>query len=278
MPATTDAVFAAAAAGDRPALIALLEADAGLLCARRVGADGPRGSSRKTLLQVAAEAGHLELVQALVDRGAELTERAEWGYPAVMHAAWAKQQAVVDWFLGAGAAHDHGQGDPFYGLGVDLNNAGRMGWTAIVRRHVERDPLAVHRRGLIGDSPLHWPAHDNHTDIVTLLLDAGAVIEADEVGLYGGKPLHWAAEHAPATTRLLLERGADPNSRNEMPGEMLGITPLIMCARQRNDCAECAELLLAAGADPAARGADGRTALDCATAAGLPRLTALLSR
>jgi ankyrin repeat protein len=58
---------------------------------------------------------------------------------------------------------------------------GRQGWVEIVRKHIERDPLAVHQRGWIGDTPLHWPSHNNHAEIVTMLLDAGAVVEADEI-------------------------------------------------------------------------------------------------
>jgi ankyrin repeat protein len=136
------------------------------------------------------------------------------------------------------------------GLGVTINLAGRKGWTEIVRKHIARDPLAVHQRGWIGDSPLHWPAHNDNVAIVTMLLDAGADIEAHEINCYGGKPLHWASEHAPHTVRLLLERGADVNSRNQRAeSEFHGMTPLIMNATQRDDCAEVAELLLAAGAD-----------------------------
>jgi hypothetical protein len=37
---------------------------------------------------------------------------------------------------------------------------GRQGWVEIVRKHIERDPLAVHQRGWIGDTPLHWPKQE----------------------------------------------------------------------------------------------------------------------
>lgn len=74
--------------------------------------------------------------------------------------------------------------------------------------------LAVHQRGWIGDPPLHWPCHNGHAEIVTMLLDAGADVEADEINCYGGKPLHWASEHEPDIVRLLLERGAKVNSVN----------------------------------------------------------------
>lgn len=112
-----------------------------------------------------------------------------------------------------------------------------------------------------------------------MLLDAGASIEADEINWVGGKPLHWASEHAPACVELLLQRGAMVDSRNiKRDSECCGMTPLIMNATQKNDCAEVTELLLGAGADPSARDAKGKTALDYATERGHQRVEQVLRR
>ncbi|MBI5832086.1 MAG: ankyrin repeat domain-containing protein [Armatimonadetes bacterium] len=272
----SDQLFALAEAGDAAGLLALLDADPGLLHVRRVLPDTTRAEERPTLLQAAATAGHLPLVQALAERGVDLYERGQWGYPAVVHAAWAKQDAVVAWLLGDATAYPSLGGEPCYGLGVEINLAGRMGWTDIVRAHLARDRHAANRRGLLGDVPLHWAAHNNQVDIVAALLAAGADLEADEIGLYGGRPLHWAAEHAPACVALLLAAGADPNARNALPGELEGVTPLIMCALQHNDEAECARLLLNGGADPSLRGLDGLTALETAERCGHGRVAAAI--
>jgi len=70
---------------------------------------------------------------------------------------------------------------------------------------VERDPMAVYRRGCIGESVLHWSAH-NGTSSGAFPARQRRPIEADEIGLYGGKPLHWGSEHAPKSVKLLLER------------------------------------------------------------------------
>jgi ankyrin repeat protein len=79
--------------------------------------------------------------------------------------------------------------------------------------------------------------------------------------------------------RLLLERGADVNSRNRRAeSEFYGMTPLIMNATQDDDCAEATELLLAAGADTNATDAKGMTALAHARAQGLKRITEVLQR
>lgn len=235
----------------------------------------PEAWDEHSPLHCAARHGHLDLVKLLVERGAEVYSHPTATYPAVIVAAWNKHQPVVDYFLQE--IPDRAAGTR--GLGVTINLAARQGWVDLVRRHIELDPLAVHQRGWIGDSPLHWPAHNNHCEIVGILLDAGAVIEADEIQTYGGKALHWASEHAPAAVELLLSRGADVNARNVLEsGDKTGYTPLIMNATQNDDCAEVTELLIAAGADLAATDAEGKTALRHALDRGLERITEMLRR
>ena len=114
-------------------------------------------------------------------------------------------------------------------------------------------------------------------EIVEVLLDAGAAVDADELNCYGGKPLHWASEHAPQTVALLLRRGADVNSRNmKADSEFYGMTPLIMNATQKNDRSEVTELLLRSGADIGAVDSKGKTAMDYAVERGHRRIEAIL--
>ncbi len=263
-------LFAQTAAGDTAVVASLLEENPSLLHVRNADADA---WDEGTLLHCAAKHGQLDLVRHLVERGAEVYSNPMSSYPPVIIAAWNKQQAVVDYFLNEIPQQAQGTNK----LGVTINLAAREGWTDLVRRHIEIDSLAVHQRGWIGDSPLHWPAHNGQVEIVELLLEAHADIEADEINCYGGKPLHWASEHEPATTELLLKQGADVNSRNLMAdSDKHGFTPLIMNASQKDDCAEVTELLLAAGADINATDAKGMTALDHATI--LERIPAVLRR
>ena len=227
----------------------------------------------RSVLAYAAKLGQLAICRLLIDRGAEIYPNPLNQYPPIIEAAWAKHNEIVDYFLNEIPHLAEGT----QGLGVTINLAGRQGWTEIVRKHIERDPLSVHARGWIGDSPLHWPAHNNHVEIVKILIDAGADVEADEVNWIGGKPLHWASEHAPDAVRLLLRAGADVNSRNiRIDSEFNQFTPLIMNATQRDDCSEVTELLLAAGADPGAMDANGTTALEHAERRKLKRIAAVL--
>ena len=97
---------------------------------------------------------------------------------------------------------------------------------------------------------MHRPAHNGFVEIVELLLDHGADIEADEINCYGGKPLHWASEHEVEVVRVLLERGAQVDSLNiKEDSEFKGMTPLLMNCAMKDDCAEVTRLLIEAGAD-----------------------------
>jgi ankyrin repeat protein len=227
-----------------------------------------------TTLQVAAALGKIEICRLLVDLGAEVYTNPMSTYPPIMHAAWGKHREVVDYFLNDIPEKAAGTN----GLGVTINLAGRQGWIEIVKRHIAADPLSIHQRGWIGDSPVHWPSHNDFTDVVEILLDAGAEIEADETNWIGGKPLHWASERAVKTVELLLSRGADVNSRDICKGSKFeGATPLIWNATQRDDCAEVTKLLLDAGADINAVDAAGKSALDHAREKGLPRIVSVLT-
>jgi ankyrin repeat protein len=267
----TQAIFPAIEAADVDAVRRVLDADPGMVHVRHADPE----LHHFTLLQLAAARGRLEICRLLVERGAEVYTNPMSTYPPVIQAKWNGHAEVVKYFLEE--IPDKAAGTN--GLGVAINLAAREGWADIVRKHIERDPLSVYQRGWIGDSPLHWPSHNDYVEIVRMLLDAGADIEADEVNCYGGKPLHWASEHAPAAVRLLLERGAEVNSRNrKADSELFGMTPLIMNATQANDCAQVTELLIAAGAEVDATDARGKTAIVHARERGLTRILAVLSR
>lgn len=269
MGALSQTIFALIDADDANSIRRLLDQDAGLVSVQS------RDNDVLTPLQRAASAGRLGICRLLVERGAEVYTNPMSTYPPVMLAAWNRHQHVVDYFLQE--IPDRALGTNR--LGVTINLAGRQGWLDIVRQHIAADPLSVYQRGWIGDTPLHWPAHNGFVEIVEALLDAHAMIDADEINCYGGKPLHWAAEHAPRTVEVLLRRGADVNSRNLMAGSQFhGMTPLIMNATQKEDCAEVTELLISAGADLSAVDAVGKSALDYAIEYRRHRIEAVLRR
>jgi ankyrin repeat protein len=261
----SQALFAPIEVNDAVTVARLIKADPGLAHVHRAAA----GLIGQTPLQAAAEAGHVEIVRFLISHGADAYQAAQCGYPAIWHAHQRKQARIVALLTEADAAVCRA---PTYGLGIDVNLAAREGWRLTVCEHLQRDPLAIYRRGVTGETPLHWAACNDRLEIVMDLVDAGADIEADEIGCFGGKPLHWAAERAPKVVNYLMARGARVDSRNHLNGR----TPLIHCAAQSDDCVSCVELLLLEGADPTAFAADGRTALETAVESGNERIASLL--
>jgi ankyrin repeat protein len=111
-----------------------------------------------------------------------------------------------------------------------------------------------------GTTALQWAAHWNDSEMVGLLLKAGA--DARVANQYGATPLSEAAALGNATIiEQLLKAGADPNTRTTADGE----TVLMTSARAGN--VEAVKALLDHGADVNAKEAyRGQTALMWAAA------------
>ena len=114
----------------------------------------------------------------------------------------------------------------------------------------------------VGDTALHLAAAGYRSEIIRLLLAAGADANAT-ANHRRSSPLHYAADgyvNTPAwdakeqvkTIRLLLDAGADINAQDKN-----GATPLHRSVRTR--CAAAVRFLLQAGAAPATRNKSGST-------------------
>ena len=89
--------------------------------------------------------------------------------------------------------------------------ASLKGQTDIVRKLVARD-ADVNKTGW---APLHYAATNGHVEIMQILLDEHAYIDAESPNK--STPLMMAAKYgSPAAVKLLLEAGADPRLRNEL--------------------------------------------------------------
>jgi ankyrin repeat protein len=121
-----------------------------------------------------------------------------------------------------------------------------------------------------GTTALHWAAHWNDADAVTLLLQAGA--NAKAANRYGTTPLSEAvAVSNAAIIEQLLKAGADPNTRNTADGE----TVLMTSARAGN--LDAVNSLLNHGADVHAKETyKGQTALMWAAAEHHPQVAKAL--
>ncbi|HVE52004.1 MAG TPA: ankyrin repeat domain-containing protein [Ramlibacter sp.] len=108
------------------------------------------------------------------------------------------------------------------------------GHTDLVRKLIARD-AHVNKPGW---APLHYAATGGHVEIMAILLEEHAFIDAESPNK--STPLMMAAMYgSPAAVRLLLQEGADPTMRNE-----LGMSAVDFA--QRGNRKDAAELIAAA--------------------------------
>jgi len=122
-----------------------------------------------------------------------------------------------------------------------------------------------------GETALHRAASRGHVDAVRLLLDRGAKVDAMDGEAV--TPLVLASYRGQTeVVKLLLERGADVNAREKRNG-----LSSLSHAVGRGD-KELVSVLLAHGADPLLKSADGRTPLERAEANGATEIVALMKK
>lgn len=128
------------------------------------------------------------------------------------------------------------------------------------------------------ENALHSAAHYSKQSVVEQLLADGASLQKQHT-TRGGLPIHWATEGTVEICNLLLDAGADVNSRAETDDERDAMTPLIYCAWWCGDCESCiaiASNLIDRGADINARDAAGKSAVDRARQQGHVNLATAL--
>lgn len=149
--------------------------------------------------------------------------------------------------------------------------AAALGRDDRTREALEGDPALVNAYGADGNTPLGLAAFFGKATTTRLLLDGGAEVSAVARNYMKVQPLHAAvAGRSVEVVALLLERGADPNARQQV-----GYTPLMGAAAGGRE--DIADLLLRHGADPALVSEDGKTAAHIASEHKHDALAARLS-
>ncbi|KIW63768.1 hypothetical protein PV04_08746 [Phialophora macrospora] len=199
-----------------------------------VHAENERGT---TALHVAAHEGRFDLLQMLIERGANVHKISEHRGSALMAAAQASALDCVKLLLESGA-EVNAEGGRYHSA---LQAAAVAGDPEVIKVLLEHkaDPNMV--GGEFGTALLAASSTSN-TEPIHLLLEAGA--DPNEKGGRSESPLQKAAFTGTADiVELLLERGARVNDRGGSYGSALNAA-----IEQGN--LDCAELLLNHGADP----------------------------
>ena len=200
--------------GDRTAALELI--------AKRVDVNAPEPDGT-TALHWAVQRGDLDLVQQLIRAGANVNAKNDYGSTPMSEAAVLARAPILEALIKAGA---------------DVESPNADGQTALM-----------------------IVARTSQVDAAKLLIARGAKVNAVEKWR-GQTALMWAvAQNQPAMVKELIARGADVNARSTVnnwqrqvtaePRAIYrpagGLTPLLFAARE--GCAECARLLVDAGAD-----------------------------
>lgn len=142
-----------------------------------------------------AGADDLEMVELLLEMGADPNRRSEWwagGFHALHHA----RGTVADRLLEAGAR-------------PDACAAANLDRSDLLQPMLEADPSRVHERGGDGQTPLHFA---RSREVIDLLLEHGADPDARDVD-HRSTPAQWMLGDRPGAGRMelaryLVERGA----------------------------------------------------------------------
>ncbi len=192
---TTQDILEAALQGDLATITALLSQDATL--ANSALPDAYEGAPP---LALAAAGGHMAVVQALLDAGADPDRTGQDG-TALMMAVWNNLAEVAELLLMRGASANApgpcGETPLHYAALKGLVELGRLllahGATPTVQTTQGRTDMFNTSPPVVGETPLHLAAAYGHRAFVDLLLANKADKKATDH--CGQTALHWAARY-----------------------------------------------------------------------------------
>ncbi|MYC77731.1 hypothetical protein F4X10_18355 [Candidatus Poribacteria bacterium] len=160
--------------------------------------DAPWFSFNAPAIVFAAASGNRELIEVLLDAGADIDVKSNWwagGTSALQHATGSMlsyDKALAEYLIKRGAT-------------VDAHAAAGLDMFDKLAELIRKNPKIVNALGSDGMSPLHFAATPR---IAELLITHGADINLRDRDHYG-TPAQWTMRRRPQVCRYLLEQGAE---------------------------------------------------------------------
>ncbi|GES56885.1 hypothetical protein ATETN484_0001009000 [Aspergillus terreus] len=180
------------------------------------GADiNAQGGPYSNALQAASSKGHENIVQLLLNQGADINAQGGFHGNALHAASFSGYENVVQMLLDRGA-DINAQGGPYSNA---LQAASSKGHENIVQMLLDRGANINAQGGFYGNA-LHAASFSGHENVVQMLLDRGADINAQ--GGPCGNALQAASYRGQENiVQMLLDRGADINAQGGPYGNAL---------------------------------------------------------
>lgn len=224
----------------------------------------------QTPLMYACRAGHVEMVQNLLERGASINIVSARGRTALFEAILHNREHVVDILLNRKELQINAVNGKEYNR-TALILAVRLGYVKIVASLLEHDEININHQESSGITALYLACYKGDVSIVQLLLKKSE-IDVNRVDLMSGRsPLILAAERDHTIiVELLLNSGANPMVKDRQGGG----TALLRAAEYGH--ISVIETMLKYEVDLHCRDVDERTMLHGASARGWPDIVRFL--
>lgn len=197
--------------------------------------------------------GDLETVRTLAMADPELLARPVDGVSPLLQALYHGGSEVAAWLRD-------------YAVALTVHEAAAVGDTAALEKLLASDSDAVRAVAADGFTPVHLAAFFGHPKAVTLLIGAGADVDAVADNPSRVRPLHSAvASRNAAAVHAVLDGSPEVDAR-----QAGGFTALHAAALHGDEA--MVDMLLGAHADVAIQADDGRSAADFARAGGFEAL------
>jgi ankyrin repeat protein len=230
-----------------------------LLLSHKADPNAKETQQGQTALMRAVAEKHQDVVQALIEGGADVRARSKGGFTALLFAGQQGEVASAKLLLAAGA--DVNATTPKNGTALVVAAAsGREEFAIFLLEH-GADPNAADAYGL---TALHYAVPQGMAGI-----DSVSIIF---------RPYHEVPPNLPKLVKALLAHGANPNvqiakdfppysrSPYALQTRLAGVTPYLLAAAAAD--VDLMRVLLAGGADPHIKAKDGSTALMMASGVG----------